>query len=135
MEERVEIDELFVGQRGKFQYVKEKKVVKKAKKVFLPICRQSHWFLMVATVKTRKVQVFDSLEKHFELQKIMEWVEHILNDSLEIQTKWRFQISEVELARKCIATEIFLGKLAEHSDYPLFLKERNSSSAHHRVAT
>ncbi|KAM7264874.1 hypothetical protein ACFE04_002557 [Oxalis oulophora] len=139
--------------RGRLQYVKEKKVVKKAKRVFFLICRQSHWFLMVATVKTRKVQ------------------EHILNDSLEIQTKWRFQIvtglpqqpdlsscgiftlinmkqvangyklihvssqSEVELARKCIAAEILLGKLAEPSDYPLFLKERNSSSAHHRVAT
>ncbi|KAM7264834.1 hypothetical protein ACFE04_002517 [Oxalis oulophora] len=60
--------------------------------VFFPICRQSHWFLMVATVKTRKVQVFDSLEKHSKLQKIMEWVKHILNDSLEIQTKWRFHI-------------------------------------------
>ncbi|KAM7265702.1 hypothetical protein ACFE04_003385 [Oxalis oulophora] len=66
---------------------------------------QSHWFLMVATMKTRKVQVFDSLGKHSELQKIMEWV------------------SEVELARKCIATEILLGKLAEPSDYLLFLKE------------
>ncbi|KAM7263812.1 hypothetical protein ACFE04_001495 [Oxalis oulophora] len=96
--------------RDRLQYVKEKKV-------FFPICRQSHWFLMVATVKTRKVQVFDSLEKHSKLQKIMEWV------------------SEVELARKCIATEIFLGKLAKPSDYPLFLKEWNSSSAHHRVAT
>ncbi|KAM7262799.1 hypothetical protein ACFE04_000482 [Oxalis oulophora] len=78
---------------------------------------QSHWFLMVATVKTRKVQVFYSLGKHYELQKIMEWV------------------SEVELARKCIVIEIFLGKLAEPSDYPLFLNERNSSFAHHRVAT
>ncbi|KAM7262576.1 hypothetical protein ACFE04_000259 [Oxalis oulophora] len=54
---------------------------------------QSHWFLMVATVKTRKVQVFDSLGKHSELQKIMEWV------------------SEVELAQKCIATEIFFGEI------------------------
>ncbi|KAM7274766.1 hypothetical protein ACFE04_016632 [Oxalis oulophora] len=106
--------------RGRLQYVKKKK---------------SHWFLLVATVKTRKVQVFYSLGKHSELQKIMEWVEHILNDSLEIQTKWRFQISEVELARKCIVTEIFLGKLAEPSNFPLFLKERNSSSAHHRIAT
>ncbi|KAM7275467.1 hypothetical protein ACFE04_017333 [Oxalis oulophora] len=79
---------------GRLQYVKKIKVVKKAKK--------SHWFLMVATVKTRKVQVFDLHGKHSELHKI---------------------VSEVELARKCIATEFFLGKLAEPLDYPLFLKE------------
>ncbi|KAM7277896.1 hypothetical protein ACFE04_005030 [Oxalis oulophora] len=89
---------------------------------------------MVATVKTRKVQAFDSLGKHSELQKIMKWVPDLSSCGIFTLIYMRrgangykpidiSSQSEVELARKCIAIEIFLGKLAEPLDYPLFLNE------------
>ena len=54
-----------------YKYTLFKVTLKKYETLLLPVCRNDHWFLMVALPKTKALLVLDSLPNQVRAEKIV----------------------------------------------------------------